>query len=421
VAAAFVLLATGHAVIYSFGAFFEPLAREFGAEQGSVSLVFSITFFLSVSLGPVTGALTDRFGPRILCGLAAIGFLIGLGLASRATALWQVYVTYSLFAGVAFAAVLIPTISTVQRWFVRRRAGVTGLAISGNGVGTVIGPAATSWLILQLDWRAAYLITGVVTAALTALAGWFLLRSPADIGLAPDGGKASPPAAGQRSHRATTDRTVREAIRSPEFAWLYLAVLFGGLPIFEVLAHIIPYARDAGVDPTTASLALGALGAGGIFGRLALGPLADRWGSRRAYGLIFGGVAVLMLVWLILPVRQTWALLLFGIVYGVAIGGFSALGPVIVADYFGTTYISGTLGSLYTGFGLSSLIGPWIAGVLYDRIGSYQPAIVVGAVTALIGAAAIFRLRDPQRTGNPAASTGPDLLASADPRRHRAG
>ena len=93
-------------------------------------------------------------------------------------------------------------------------------------------------------------------------------------------------------------------------------------------------------------------------------------------------------------------MLIFGGIFGLAIGGFSALGPVLVADYFGTGSISTTLGTLYTGFGLSSLAGPWLAGALYDRIGSYQPAIVLGAVTALVASAAVFRLRDPRPAPN---------------------
>jgi MFS family permease len=271
----------------------------------------------------------------------------------------------------------------------------TGLAISGNGVGTVVGPAVSTWLIAQYDWRVAYLTTGLAAGVLTGLAAWFLISSPARLGLAPDGATAAASSPTGLIRHTVTDRTVRQAVRSPEFAWLYLAVLFGGLPIFVVLAHIVPYARDAGAAPAVASLGLAALGAGGVFGRLVLGPVADRFGSRHTYGLILALVAGLMLFWLILPVQHFWILLPFGLIFGLAIGGFSALGPVLVTDYFGTKSISATLGTLYTGFGLSSLVGPWLAGALFDRIGSYQPAILLGAVTALVATAAVFRLRDP--------------------------
>ena len=166
------------------------------------------------------------------------------------------------------------------------------------------------------------------------------------------------------------------------------------LPFFIGFAHIVPYARDAGLDAATASLGLGAIGAGSIFGRIVLGPLADHFGRRQAYALTMVAIAVLMVWWLALPVARVWPLLLFGFAFGITFGGFSALCPVLMADYFGTSYVSGTIGVFYTGAAFGSLAGPWLAGVLYDRTGSYQPAILVGALAATLAAAVVLRIRD---------------------------
>ena len=121
VAATFVLVGVGFGLLFSFGTYFEPLAAEFGADRSAVSFVFSLTVVAYTALGAITGPLTDRFGPRRLIGAAALAILIGLGLAGRAGALWHVYLTYSVFVGFAIAAAQVPSISTVQRWFVRRR------------------------------------------------------------------------------------------------------------------------------------------------------------------------------------------------------------------------------------------------------------------------------------------------------------
>ena len=119
-AAAFSLMFVSFVVVYSFGTYFEPLSREFGADRSAISFVFSLAVFLYCGLGALTGPLADRFGPRLLSGLAALALLIGLGLASRVTELWQLYLTYSLFVGLAVAATIVPAMGTVQRWFVRR-------------------------------------------------------------------------------------------------------------------------------------------------------------------------------------------------------------------------------------------------------------------------------------------------------------
>ena len=315
-AAAFSLMFVSFVVVYSFGTYFEPLSREFGADRSAISFVFSLAVFLYCGLGALTGPLADRFGPRLLSGLAALALLIGLGLASRVTELWQLYLTYSLFVGLAVAATVVPAMGTVQRWFVRRRALASGIAISSQGAGTFLGPAASHWLIAIFDWRTAYLITGLAAAVLTALAGWFLLRSPAQIGLAPDGDPVGPTPLPLRGRLSPTDRTVREAVRSSEFAGLYFAMVLTCLPFF------------------------------------------------------------------------------IGFAFGITFGGFSGLCPVLMADYFGTSYVSGTIGVFYTGAAFGSLAGPSLAGVLYDRTGSYQPAILVGALAATLAAAVVLRIRD---------------------------
>jgi len=143
---------------------------------------------------------------------------------------------------------------------------------------------------------------------------------------------------------------------------------------------------------------LGAVGVGSIFGRLVLAPLAGRVGLRRSFAVCLAGISTLMLLWLVLPLGQFWLLILFGTVFGLTFGGFSALCPVMMADYFGTRHIAGLIGIYYTGGGIGSLIGPWLAGAIFDWTGSYQPAIGIGAIAAGAAALTIFILEDARRT-----------------------
>ena len=395
VVAAFVLMGVGFGVAYSFGTYFEPLSREFGVDRATVSFVPALTGLIYFGFGAVAGPLTDRFGPRLLCGIAALIYLVGLALASRATEIWQVWSTYSIFVGLGVAATYVPSVSTVQRWFTRRRALASGIAVSGIGAGTVLGPLASSWLILNYDWRTAYWVTGLAAAVLTALAGWLLLRSPAQIGRAPDGDPLGPTPLPVRGRLSPSDRTVGEAIRTRQFQALYLVIVFTCLPVFFAFFHIVPYARDAGLDlPTATAFGLGALGWGSAVGRLILAPIADRFGRRQSYALTIALITLCMLVWLVLPVSEVWALALFAFAFGTGYGGFVSLFPAIMADYFGTSYVSGTIGVFYTGAGVGAFLGPLLAGAVYDRTGSYYPAIMAGFLTAGMATIVVLRLRD---------------------------
>jgi len=397
VGAAFAAMLVGFGVAYSFGTYFEPLRDEFGVERGPVSLVFSLTGLLYFGLGAITGPLTDRFGPRLLCGLSALMFLVGLALASQARAIWQVYLTYSVFVGCGVAACYVPAISTVQRWFVRRRALASGIAVAGIGVGTVLGPPLSSLLITAYGWRTAYLLTGLVAGALAGLAAWLLARSPAQMGLQPDGEATATTGTAVRQP-AVHDCTVREALRTREFAWLYAAMVLATTPVFLALAHIVAYAQDAGMELAEASLALVGMGIGSIVGRLLLSPLGDRLGRRRSYALTMAVMAALSLLWLVAPLVELWSLLPWTIAFGSAYGAFVALSPTLMADYFGTAHVSGTIGVFYTGAGVGSFVGPWLGGILFDLTGSYRPAILVAVVLAALATVAVLEAREPQRS-----------------------
>ena len=188
---------------------------------------------------------------------------------------------------------------------------------------------------------------------------------------------------------------MRRAIQTSEFAWLYLAQVGMTFAMYVAIAHVVPYAQDAGLAPETAALALGAIGTGNVVSRVCLGPLADSFGRRRSFALTMAVMGALMLGWLVVPLAFVWPLLVLGFLWGIVYGQFVTLSAALMADYFGTRHVGGTIGVFYTGAGLGSLLGPWLAGWIFDSTGTYWPAILLGASTAALASVAVLRLRDP--------------------------
>jgi len=83
VAAAFVSTFVVFGVAYSFGAFFDSMAEEFGTGKGATALMFSITTCWYFLLGLGSGKLADRFGPRPVLIVGALLLGTGLLLTSR--------------------------------------------------------------------------------------------------------------------------------------------------------------------------------------------------------------------------------------------------------------------------------------------------------------------------------------------------
>jgi len=395
VAAAFLLMFAIFGCAYSFSAFFAPLQGSFGASRGALSWVLSIAVSLLFVVGAVSGPIADRIGPRemALAGCSIVG--IGLLIAAEADSLWQVYLGFGLGIGVGNGISYVPALGAVQRWFVRRRGFASGLAVSGIGVGTLVMPPLASLLIATLGWRGAYLALGAIVAAIGGGLALLLENDPRNRGLGPDGDPPQPDAQTRRPPGAS----VSEAIRSRHFISLYAACLICSFGVFVPFVHLVPYAGDHGVAPSSAVLLLGVIGIGSTAGRFVLGGLADRMGRQLSLLLMFAGMALALAVWVISA--DFWSLAAFAFTYGVFYGGWVAILPAVVMDYFGGRNVSGIIGILYTSVAFGTLIGPSAAGFAFDLSHSYTLPILAGACANIIAAVILAATSKPASANKP--------------------
>ncbi|KHK60452.1 MFS transporter permease [Burkholderia sp. A9] len=390
VAAAFAVTFVGFGSAYTFSAFVESLQRDFAASRGQISLVFSLAGFLYFGFGIVSGPLADRFGSRRLAVAGMLLTAAGLAAAGAAHTLLQVYVAYGLGVGLGVGCAYVPAVGAVQRWFVRRRGFASGLAVAGIGVGTLVMPPLASALIVHVGWRGAYVTLAAI--AVVAGVGMSLLieNDPRERGLVPDGDAArAHPGDGARGTAASVPAgaTVREAVTSRPFASLYAACLVCSFGVFVPFVHLVPYALDHGVAPSTAVLLLGAIGVGSTAGRFFLGGLADRFGRRASLLAMFAGMAVALVAWAGAGTVATLAA--FALVFGVFYGGWVAVLPAVVMDYFGGRNVSAIIGVLYTSVAFGTLIGPAAAGFIYDAGGGYLVPILASAAANAIAFAIV--------------------------------
>ncbi len=405
--AAFAVMTVIFGVAYSFAAFFEPLAREFDAKRADVSWMFGLASLLYFSLGVVGGALADRHGPR-MTGIVGITLVsAGLLLSSLATDLYSIYLAYGLGIGLGVAMAYTPSMGAVQPWFVRRRGLASGIASSGIGAGTLVVPLLAAWLIETFDWRDAMRGLALFSLVVGLAAAWLLDRNPAARGLAPDGDALDVPttnpsaATGRKPARAalpTRARAapqlpgllLRETVRTRRFRWLYAAALFAGAPMFVPFAHLSAAARDIGIGEAQAIALVGLIGIGSLVGRFAIGALADRLGRLKTHVVAQFALGASFALWWLGGPYANWAL--FALVFGLSYGGIVSLLPPICSDLFGLRAVSSTIGLLYSGAGFGALLGPVLAGALFDRYGNYDAAIALCAGASALATFAAWRV-----------------------------
>jgi MFS family permease len=383
VAGAFGVTFVGFGSAYTFSAFVESLQHDFAASRGSVSLVFSLAGFFYFGFGAISGPLADRWGSRRLAVAGMILLGAGLIVASTAQSLAGVYAAYGLGVGLGVGCSYVPALGAVQRWFARRRGFASGLAVSGIGVGTLVMPPLATLLIARLGWREAYLVLGCFAGLAGGAMALLLENDPNDRGLGPDG---DPPGMAARPGVAAAF-SVRQAIMSGRFVGLYAACLIGSLGLFVPFVHLVPYALDRGIAPSSAALLLSVIGVGSTGGRFFLGGLADRLGRQVALVVMFLGMAAALAIWIVSA--GFWSLAGFAFGFGVFYGGYVAVLPSLVMDIFGGRNVSGIIGVLYTSVAFGTLLGPSAAGFAFDISHSYTLPIL-GSVAGNVIAAGIM-------------------------------
>lgn len=348
-------------IAYSFGAFFEPMAREFHTNRASTAAVFSITAFLYFGLGSVTGAIADRVGPRRVLAFGAVVIGAGLILTAYTPSIWLGYLSYGLGVGIGTACCYVPMVAAVGGWFTRGRSFAIGVAVTGIGFGTLLVAPLAAALIKGAGWRQTYLLFGVASLV--------VLLACAALAERPPGG-------------AQANLRVGPAVRTREFAGMYASGLLVSFSLFVAFVHLAPFAAQRGADPVAAAALIGVIGAASAVGRLALGGVAERIGAVRAFQSATVLLAISFGIWLCF---QSYAgLAVFAIALGVGYGGWVALSPSVLAELFGPERLGGTAGALFTSAGVGALLGPPLAGLLVDRTGSYTVAIAAALGLGLI-------------------------------------
>ncbi|MFV0308081.1 MAG: MFS transporter [Desertimonas sp.] len=375
VGATFLSTFTVFGVAYSFGAFFGSMTDEFGSGKGATALMFSITTCWYFVFGLVSGKAADRWGPRPVLLVGAVCLGTGLLLTARVESIWAGYVTYGTLVGTAVACAYVPMVATVGGWFMRQRTTALGVAVAGIGVGTLVAAPLAERLIDRYGWRDAYMIMGVVGAALLLIASLGAFRPPIDID--------QPPA------------PLARLARDRGFLIMYAGTFLCSLALFVPFVFIADYATDRGIDAGPAATLVAIIGAASVAGRLGLGGLGARFGATRLMQASFAMLSASFGLWLAAGDRY-WVLVLFALVMGVGYGGFIALAPAVAAGLFGTTGLGGILGALYTAAGFGGLIGPPLAGAVIDAV-SYGAAIVMAMLLSAAAAAVMMALPGEQR------------------------
>jgi MFS family permease len=386
----------GFGAMMSLSVFLQPMAEAMGWSRSGVATA-ALLNFLAMGAGAFAwGALSDRFGTRIV--VLSGGLLIGLGmvLASRAATLGQFQLLFGLIVGVAAGSLYGPITASTTRWFTEHRTLAVALVSAGLSFGSTIMAPLARWLISTYDWRTAMLVIGDLVWLVVVPAA-FLLRP-------------APSAAGAAAVRADgvlegPQRTLGQALQTPQFAAIALTHFACCAAHSGPIFHMVTHAIDRGVPAMAAATVLSVAGLASLSGKIVCGLVADRVGVKQTLlaGLALQAVSIVFYLF----TRELGTFYALAISFGFAYGGVMPLYAVLVREYFGERIVGSVFGAVSTAATLGMALGPWAGGRVFDAVGSYA-WMYIGSSAIGLGAVAIaVTFRPPRALGAPVLAPRP--------------
>jgi len=363
-------------LVFTFGVFLKPLAAQFGWSREAISAAFGIAALAVAVCSPPLGLLLDRFpARRVILPCMAIFGMAFASLALLTPHLWHLYAVFLLLGIVGNGTAHLAYSRALSTWFVARRGAAFAILMTGGALGAIMLPPLAQSLINTVGWRCAFAALGCLVLV-TGLPLGRLVRER--------------PQAQRVVEEITAGVSVREGVLSRAF-WIIVTVLFcNSIGQNGAIAHQAALLTDRGISAVDAALAVSALGAATLGGRLITGWLLDRYFAPRvAFGLmLLSALGPLLLSRAhSMPSGVAAAALI-----GCGMGGEADITPYLLSRYFGLKSFSTLYGFSWTAYAIAGAIGPVIMGKAFDVTGSYSTLLGVLSLATFAAASLLLLL-----------------------------
>lgn len=390
-------LAAGTSQLF-MGVMLKPITEDLGVSRTAAAGAMTLATLAAGFLSPLTGWLTDRYGPRLLAPSAALVIVGAYLMLASVSELWHFYLAYLLGRGIAATSIGgVMSLTVATNWFRRRRGRALGLVSMAVPLGGS-ALALVGQLIIEVQgWRTVFVTFACLLLVLYVVpAALIIRRRPEDLGLLPDGDPADDERQPDGKARAQeVSWTFGEAIRTRALWFLVAGLSIGTLANAAVGFHQVAYFTDRGISPALAASVLSIYGFSGAFSNAMWGWLVEHMSERllAVAAMLLSAAAVAFLLSVSTPLQAV----IFAIIFGLTARGEGSLVMMIIAQYYGRDSY-GRISGIMTPFSMAGLgFGPLLASISYDATGSYDGAFVLFACSYFIAAALLWLARRPAR------------------------
>ncbi|MDA5194994.1 MFS transporter [Govanella unica] len=376
-----------------FSLFITELEGEFGWSRSEISLALTIFIICLVAVLPVLGRVIDYFGVRKTAVVSIFLYASALmSLSFLTSSILHFYLAFAAISILGVGAQSLTYIKVLSAWFNRRRGLVIGICMAGYGIGYILVPILTKFLIDGYGWRMAYMGLGLLALCGPLPIVFFLIRNtPQDMGLTVDGDAHNPTA----NAILQDGKTFAEAMRTREFWVLAATFILVSFSLNGIQSQIVPLLQGKGLSADHAMLMLAAIGVGSFPGRVLAGYLMDKIFAPYVI-MVFYALSIVGILFLISG-GPTFVIFLCAVAVGLSLGAENDALGYLTGRYFGLKSFGQIYSVLLGSYLLGAAAGPYFMARAYDNVGSYDQVLAVGIGAVVLSCLLLFFLRPYQR------------------------
>jgi MFS transporter, OFA family, oxalate/formate antiporter len=412
----------------TFGLMMRPMQQELGWSRGDIAFSLTLMTLVGPAIMPAVGWVIDhvRLRPLVLWGvllqsasLAAFGFMQG--------SVWVYYGLCLVMIITASGASMLTLAKLLQGWFDKAFGRALGILFAVVTLGAVIHPQLLRWVLENASWREGFMAMGALSLVFGGLAAFLLVHErpkeltvekpvsrPSNAPVAPDAPAAQTPDAAVVSNPtsvisaaapaplasdATLPGTMRAFLRDRVWWLLALWNMLFAFAVGAIMLHFAALMQDRGLSLAQAATAMSVIGLGGFAGNLMAGWLIDRYPATtlaRAFVL-----APLLAAVLLYTGHGVLAAMVAAVMLGLFNAGDHSLSVFLARRYFSAETFGRASATQQIATAFGGGISPWLAGLVHDRTGSYDMALLVSIAAFVLACGAAWLLPENRSAPTP--------------------
>jgi MFS family permease len=371
--ACFLTVLAAYSIRYSYGTLLPDMLPALSISKAQAGVIYSSYFIAYTVLSPVLGLMADRFNLRILIAIFVTIMGTGTFLMQYATSVTQASLFFTI-AGIGCAACWAPVMALAQRWISDKRRGMSLAMIdAGSSLGVMAAGAVVPLAAAGSNWKVGWLYLGILSLVLGIINIILIRDHPKSVIKSTVSKIVLPERSGLSYKQILQDR---------RFWLIGIAYTMTGFAIIIPFTFLSTYAvQELDYPYATAALLITAIGAGGMLGKLTLGPISDKAGRIKILLLcaFLIGAGCLTMIFC-----RGWLLLAVCFIYGIGYGACWALYAACASDFFSKKTAGGIIGLWTFLMGLGSIIAPILSGWTADISGSLTWAFILAMAGGFI-------------------------------------